>query len=115
MEVLNFLRPALKIDWDIYITHLFSDCKIDFQKRILLSFGQARKIRRILATKNYIMIVLIQNGQSQLHPITLNRKPEIKQITESKPSAPVIAQDIKSETGSLWHFSSLYPSLKSID
>ena len=97
MEVSKLLNPTPNISWDLQITHFFSDRIIAFQNKIPISFSQLRKAKRILATRKYMVIVLIQDEHFEFEPISLKRKVEGEQakLTESFDTRIVAKNDIQ--------------------
>ena len=97
MEVAKFFKPTLTISWDLQINHFFSDRIIAFQKKSLSLFVKHEKQKRILATRKYMVIVLILDEHFQFEPIRSKRKVEVEQANpiESSDTRIVVKEDIQ--------------------
>ena len=109
MRVSRCLKPVLIVKWDVEICHHASGTAIQFNDKIAISFQQARIVHRILATKKYIVIVLMRNENNDLEPVDLTQKINLKQLTCASASAPM--ENECPEKMDRGNANALYPSL----
>ena len=108
-------KPILKIRWDVEFRHVPSSWTFQFKKEIPISFGQARAIRRIVATEKYFVVVLLRIEDGNFETIDVNQQSDLKQSKEPiKANAPqseyVTESEItKAKVGTDKH---LYPPLE---
>ena len=113
--VLPGFEPILKIRWDVEIRHVPSSWTIEFKNEIPISFGQARAIRRIVATEKYSVVVLLRNEDGNFESIEVDHQIDSKNFKEPvKSNAPqneyVTESEIsKTQVGTDKH---LYPLLE---
>ena len=77
--VVSGFKPILKIRWDVEIRHVPSSWIIEFKNIIPDSFGQARTIRRIVATEKYFVVVLLRNEDGNFETIDEDHQVDLKQ------------------------------------